>query len=69
MKDYYNTATGFGAYVGRNVNRISGASVTIEGGQYLLDTNDGENNLPAGTTDHIVNYIVRNVEKMKKEAL
>ena len=48
LKDYYNTATGFGAYVGRNANRISGASVTIEGVQYLLDTNDGENNLHSG---------------------
>ena len=31
LKDYYNTDTGFGAYVGRKANRIKDASVTIEG--------------------------------------
>lgn len=31
LEEYYNTATGFGAYIGRNGNRIEDACVTIEG--------------------------------------
>lgn len=48
MKDYYNTATGFGAYVGRNANRIKDANVTIENICYQLDENDNGNNLHSG---------------------
>lgn len=48
MEDYYNTDTGFGAYVGRNANRIKNASVTIEGIEYCLDKNNGKNNLHSG---------------------
>lgn len=48
LDDYYNTDTGFGAYVGRNANRIKNACVTIEGKEYRLDKNDGENNLHSG---------------------
>ena len=48
MEHYYQTDTGMGAYVGRNANRIKGASVNIEGVEYALDTNDGENNLHSG---------------------
>ena len=48
MEDYYNIDTGFGAYVGRNANRIKNASVTIEGTEYCLDKNDGKNNLHSG---------------------
>jgi len=38
LEDYYNTDTGFGAYVGRNANRIKNAKVTIEGVEYCLDS-------------------------------
>ena len=48
LEDYYNTDTGFGAYVGRNANRIKNAKVTIEGVEYCLDKNDGNNNLHSG---------------------
>jgi len=48
IEDYYNTETGFGAYVGRNANRIQGARVEIEGVEYLLDINDNGNNLHSG---------------------
>lgn len=48
LEDYYNTSTGFGAYVGRNANRIKDAIVTIEGTQYPLDANDNGNNLHSG---------------------
>jgi len=48
MEDYFRTETGMGAYVGRNANRIKGASVCIEGVNYTLDANDGKNNLHSG---------------------
>ena len=37
LEDYYNTDTGFGAYVGRNANRIKNACVVIGGKKYRLD--------------------------------
>lgn len=48
LENYYNTDTGFGAYIGRNANRIKNASVVIDGKEYRLDKNDGENNLHSG---------------------
>ena len=48
MEDYYQTDTGMGAYVGRNANRIKGASVNIEGVKYTLEANEGMNNLHSG---------------------
>jgi len=48
MEAYCSTATGMGAYVGRNANRIQGAEVEIEGVRYVLDANDGRNNLHSG---------------------
>jgi len=48
LEDYFRTDTGMGAYVGRNANRIQGASVSIEGITYPLDANDGKNNLHSG---------------------
>ena len=38
----------FGATVGRNANRIGGASFELNGTTYLLEKNDGENNLHSG---------------------
>lgn len=34
LENYYNTDTGFGAYIGRNANRIKNASVVIDGKEY-----------------------------------
>lgn len=48
LADYYSQDTGFGAYIGRNANRIAGAAVVIEGIRYPLDKNDGENNIHSG---------------------
>ncbi|MCI8327282.1 MAG: galactose mutarotase [Lachnospiraceae bacterium] len=48
LMDYYNNEAAFGAYIGRNANRIAGTKVTIEGSEYLLDANDNENNLHSG---------------------
>ena len=43
--DYYNNGSFFGATVGRNANRIGGASATIDGVVYNFPVNDGVNNL------------------------
>jgi len=48
LEDYFQTDTGMGAYVGRNANRIQGASVSIDGITYTLDANNGRNNLHSG---------------------
>jgi len=43
--DYYKNGSFFGATVGRNANRIGGASATIDGIDYKFPVNDGPNNL------------------------
>lgn len=48
LEAYYDNSIGFGAYIGRNGNRIEGACVTIEGVKYPLDVNDNDNNLHSG---------------------
>lgn len=61
LTDYYEQDTGFGAYIGRNANRIAGAEVTIEGTKYLLDKNDNQNNLHSGfNRSHHKLYSVKN---------
>lgn len=48
LMDYYEQETGFGAYIGRNANRIANAELTIEGKTYQLDKNENGNNLHSG---------------------
>lgn len=50
----YETDAGnnFGCNVGRNANRISGARFCLNGVEYLLDKNDGENNLHSGNNPY-----------------
>lgn len=48
LQEYYCTETCFGAYVGRNANRIKNACVVLDGKEYRLDNNDGKNNLHSG---------------------
>lgn len=48
LEEYYDNDCGFGAYIGRNGNRIQGACVTLDGVEYKLDKNNGENNLHSG---------------------
>jgi len=48
IEEYYDSNTGFGAYVGRNANRIQDACVVIDGKNYLLEKNDNGNNLHSG---------------------
>lgn len=48
-KQYEGPAgTFFGATVGRNANRIGNAEFTLNGKEYKLDKNNGENNLHSG---------------------
>lgn len=48
-EDYLNHTTYFGATVGRNGNRIKDGKFTLNGTEYLLEKNDGENNLHSGS--------------------
>ena len=48
MEEYYDISTGFGAYIGRNANRIEGANLVIDNIEYQLDVNNGKNNLHSG---------------------
>lgn len=47
--DYLNHTTYFGATVGRNGNRIKNGKFTLNGTEYFLEKNDGENNLHSGS--------------------
>ena len=50
IEEYYDNNRGFGAYVGRNANRIEDAKVTLDGVEYQLEVNDREcNNLHSGS--------------------
>lgn len=48
LEEYYDNDCGFGAFIGRNGNRIQGAEVTLDGVSYALDKNDNGNNLHSG---------------------
>ncbi len=48
VKGYDENGTYYGAFVGRNGNRIANASFTLNGKKYELEKNDGINNLHSG---------------------
>ncbi len=48
LEDYRKNPPHFGAPIGRNANRIGGASVAIGGREYKLAANNGPNNLHSG---------------------
>lgn len=49
LEQYYDNSCGFGAYIGRNANRIGEARVTLDGVTYELEANQrGINNLHSG---------------------
>lgn len=56
LTDYYEQDTGFGAYIGRNANRIAGAEVTIEGTKYLLDKMIIKITFTVVLTDRTINF-------------
>ncbi|MFR8032800.1 MAG: aldose epimerase family protein [Lachnospiraceae bacterium] len=45
LKGYFENDPGFGAVIGRHANRIGNAEFTLNGKEYHLAKNDGENNL------------------------
>lgn len=45
LEAYFDNPGFFGATVGPNANRVGGASFVLNGERFLLDKNDGENNL------------------------
>lgn len=50
LEQYYDNAYAFGAYIGRNANRIGGAKVVLDGRVYELEKNHrGVNNLHSGS--------------------
>ena len=49
-EDYYGKNPYFGATIGRYGNRIGGACFTLNGKEYRLEANDGENTLHGGST-------------------
>ena len=48
LEQYEVNSPKFGATIGRNANRIGGAKIEIGGAEYVLDKNNGENNLHSG---------------------
>ena len=48
VEGYEVNGPDLGAVVGRNANRIGGAVITIDGQDYVLAKNNGENNLHSG---------------------
>jgi aldose 1-epimerase len=49
LSDYLKSGSCHGAIVGRHANRIKNASFMLNGKEYFLPKNDGENNLHGGT--------------------
>lgn len=45
-----NDSTYFGAVIGRNANRIEDSIFNIEGKQFNIESNDGDNNLHSGSS-------------------
>lgn len=48
LAGYEENGPGFGAFIGRNANRIGDAKFELNGKVYELDKNDGDNNLHGG---------------------
>lgn len=65
--EYAASGTYFGATVGRNANRIGGASIVLDNKTYSLSANDGENNLHSGPDGY--SYRLWNVEKHTENAI
>lgn len=48
LEHYLENPPHFGAIIGRNANRIGGAAFSLNGETYMLEKNNGENNLHSG---------------------
>lgn len=65
VEGYEEDTCGFGAFIGRHANRIGGAKFVINGTEYQLEKNDGENNLHGGTPGY--NKVMYEVEYLEDE--
>ena len=66
--EYEKNGFFFGGTIGRNANRIGNAKVVIDDKEYILDKNDGNNNLHSGFNGYhsrmwTVDNIIENDEK------
>lgn len=52
VEDYYGENPYFGATIGRYGNRIEGAKFTLNGIEYRIEANEGENTLHGGSTSN-----------------
>lgn len=52
VQGYEEDTASIGCNIGRNANRIAGASFTLEGKRYRIEKNDGENNLHSGSDSY-----------------
>jgi aldose 1-epimerase len=67
LEGYYNNGSCLGATVGRSANRIKDGRFVINGKEYILNQNDGPNNLHSGP-DMYYNR-VWNVESVQNNAV
>ena len=61
------SGTFFGATVGRNANRIGNASFKLNGKEYQIDKNDGNNNLHSGLDFY--SFRIWNVKEMTENSI
>ena len=61
------SGTAFGATIGRNSNRISGASFVLNENTYYLDKNNGKNNLHSGQDYY--HYRIWNVKETTEKSI
>lgn len=66
ISDYFNDSTYFGAIVGRVANRIGGANFTLNGVEYKLPANDGNNTLHGGLKGF--SDVIWTMESYKKDS-
>lgn len=65
VEGYEDNEAGFGSFIGRNANRISGAMITLNGKEYQLQKNEGENNLHGGNPGY--NAVMYETEIFEEE--
>lgn len=52
IKQYEVNSPGYGSFIGRHANRIGNAKFDLNGTIYLLEKNDGDNNLHSGSKSY-----------------
>lgn len=65
LEGYEENSPGFGSLIGRVANRIAGAKFVLDGKEYKLDKNDGDNTLHGGQKGY--NHYVYDAEIIEDE--